>query len=108
LSSARTWQWSYDKEGRVVTQTDPLGKVTTYTNDALGRVLSVTDPLGKVYTFGPTFRAENSNTPRHAAEFTSVDVELSWIDSHDDVMRMEEVWLRHVLSTVQREHREAI
>jgi len=62
----------------------------------------------RVFEVGPVFRAEPSLTPRHAAEFTSVDVELSWIDSHDDVMRMEEVWLRHVLSTVQREHREAI
>ena len=62
----------------------------------------------RVFEVGPVFRAEPSLTPRHAAEFTSVDVELSWIDSHDDVMRMEETWLRHILSTVQREHGSAI
>ena len=58
----------------------------------------------RVFEIGPVFRAEPSLTPRHAAEFTSVDVELSWIESHDDVMRMEEVWLRHILATVHREH----
>lgn len=62
----------------------------------------------RVFEIGPVFRAEPSLTPRHAAEFTSVDVELSWIDSHEDVMRMEEEWLRHVLATVRAEHGDAI
>jgi aspartyl-tRNA synthetase len=62
----------------------------------------------RVFEIGPVFRAEPSMTSRHAAEFTSVDVELSWIESHDDVMRMEEEWLRHVLMVVQREHGAAI
>jgi aspartyl/asparaginyl-tRNA synthetase len=62
----------------------------------------------RVFEIGPVFRAEPSLTPRHAAEFTSVDVELSWIDSHEDVMRMEEVWLRHVIATVRREHGQAV
>jgi aspartyl/asparaginyl-tRNA synthetase len=62
----------------------------------------------RVFEIGPVFRAEPSLTPRHAAEFTSVDVELSWIESHDDVMQMEEAWLRHVISVVQREHGAAI
>ena len=62
----------------------------------------------RVFEIGPVFRAEPSLTPRHAAEFTSVDVELSWIDSHEDLMRMEETWLQHILSTVQREHGDAI
>ena len=62
----------------------------------------------RVFEIGPVFRAEPSLTPRHAAEFTSVDVELSWIDSHDDVMCMEEAWLRHVIRAVRREHGPAI
>jgi aspartyl/asparaginyl-tRNA synthetase len=62
----------------------------------------------RVFEIGPVFRAEPSLTPRHAAEFTSVDVELSWIDSHDDVMRMEEAWLRYVIESVRREHAQAI
>jgi len=62
----------------------------------------------RVFEIGPVFRAESSMTPRHATEFTSVDVELSWIESHEDVMRTEEAWLRAVLSTVRAEHGAAI
>ncbi|HEY1449375.1 MAG TPA: amino acid--tRNA ligase-related protein, partial [Solirubrobacteraceae bacterium] len=42
--------------------------------------------FGKVFEVGPVFRANPSFTSRHDTEFTSVDVEISWIDSHDDVM----------------------
>ncbi len=41
--------------------------------------------LGKVYTFGPTFRAENSNTPRHAAEFWMIEPEMAFADLHDNM-----------------------
>ncbi len=41
--------------------------------------------LGKVYTFGPTFRAENSNTPRHAAEFWMIEPEMAFADLADDM-----------------------
>ncbi len=41
--------------------------------------------LGRVYTFGPTFRAENSNTPRHAAEFWMVEPEMAFADIHDNM-----------------------
>jgi len=41
--------------------------------------------LGKVYTFGPTFRAENSNTSRHLAEFWMIEPEMSFADIHDDI-----------------------
>ena len=47
-------------------------------------------------------------TPRHAAEFTSVDVEMAWVESHEDVMQMEEEWLRHVLVAVRAGHGERI
>ncbi|MBX3094661.1 MAG: aspartate--tRNA(Asn) ligase, partial [Cryobacterium sp.] len=43
--------------------------------------------FGRVFEIAPAFRADPSFTSRHATEFTSVDAELSWIDSHDDVMR---------------------
>jgi aspartyl/asparaginyl-tRNA synthetase len=62
----------------------------------------------RVFEIAPVFRAEPSMTPRHAAEFTSVDVEMAWVESHEDVMRMEEEWLRHVLTTVRAEHGEVI
>jgi nondiscriminating aspartyl-tRNA synthetase len=56
--------------------------------------------FGKVFEIGPVFRANPSFTSRHDTEFTSVDVELAWIDSHEDVMAFEEAWLAHVLRVV--------
>jgi nondiscriminating aspartyl-tRNA synthetase len=64
--------------------------------------------FGKVFEVGPVFRANPSFTSRHDTEFTSVDVELSWIDSHEDVMAFEEAWLAHVLAAVKEAHGEAI
>jgi nondiscriminating aspartyl-tRNA synthetase len=64
--------------------------------------------FGKVFEIGPVFRANPSFTSRHDTEFTSVDVELSWIDSHEDVMALEEAWLAHVLAAVKETHGEAI
>lgn len=55
----------------------------------------------RVFEIGPAFRADPSFTPRHATEFTSVDVEMSWIDSHEDVMAFEERWLKYTLSRVR-------
>jgi nondiscriminating aspartyl-tRNA synthetase len=64
--------------------------------------------FGKVFEIGPVFRANPSFTSRHDTEFTSVDVELSWIDSHEDVMAFEESWLAYVLGVVKEAHGEAI
>ena len=47
--------------------------------------------LGSVYTFGPTFRAENSNTPRHAAEFWMIEPEMAFADLNDDMDLAEEL-----------------
>ena len=60
--------------------------------------------FGKVFEIGPVFRANPSFTSRHDTEFTSVDVELSWIDSHEDVMAFEESWLAYVLGVVKEAH----
>ena len=62
----------------------------------------------RVFEIGPVFRANPSFTSRHDTEFTSVDVEISWIDSHEDVMQLEERWLRHVLQAVKAEYGEEI
>ena len=64
--------------------------------------------FGRVFEIGPVFRANPSFTSRHDTEFTSVDVEISWIDSHEDVMRFEERWLAHVLEAVKATHGEQI
>lgn len=52
--------------------------------------------LGRVYTFGPTFRAENSNTSRHLAEFWMVEPEMAFCDLHDDIDLAEE-FLKYLL-----------
>jgi nondiscriminating aspartyl-tRNA synthetase len=64
--------------------------------------------FGRVFEVGPVFRANPSFTSRHDTEFTSVDVEISWIDSHEDVMAFEEGWLAHVLASVAASHGERI
>jgi nondiscriminating aspartyl-tRNA synthetase len=64
--------------------------------------------FGKVFEVGPVFRANPSFTSRHDTEFTSVDVEIAWIDSHEDVMEFEERWLAHVLAVVKDVHGEQI
>ena len=52
-----------------------------------------------IYTFGPTFRAENSNTPRHAAEFWMIEPEMAFADLEDD-MDLAEAMLKHVIRCV--------
>ncbi len=58
--------------------------------------------LGSVYTFGPTFRAENSNTPRHAAEFWMIEPEVAFADL-DDNMDLAEDFVKYLVNHV-REH----
>ncbi len=58
----------------------------------------------RVFEIGPVFRANPLLSSRHDTEFVSVDVEISWIGSHDDVMDLEERWLCHVVAAVEREH----
>jgi aspartyl-tRNA synthetase len=60
--------------------------------------------FGKVFEVGPAFRADPSFTSRHATEFTSVDAEISWIDSHEDVMTMHENLLVAGLTAVREKH----
>lgn len=61
--------------------------------------------LGKVYTFGPTFRAENSNTPRHAAEFWMIEPEMAFADLKDN-MDLAEALVKHVVGFALNETRE--
>ncbi|MBR4741910.1 MAG: asparagine--tRNA ligase [Desulfovibrio sp.] len=55
--------------------------------------------LGRVYTFGPTFRAENSNTPRHAAEFWMVEPEVAFSDLND-IMRLSEEFVQTIIQSL--------
>ncbi len=58
--------------------------------------------LSRVYTFGPTFRAENSNTSRHAAEFWMIEPEMAFADLNDDI-ELIEAFIRHLITTALEE-----
>lgn len=58
----------------------------------------------KIFETGPVFRAEKSNTNKHATEFTGFDVEISYIDSYDDVMKFEEEMLTYALEKLQNKY----
>src|SRR5688572_2991696 len=64
--------------------------------------------MDRVFEIGPVFRADPSFTPRHATEFTSVDMEMSWIESHYEIMEFEELWLKYVIKAVREKHGEEI
>jgi len=64
--------------------------------------------FGKIFEVGPAFRADPSFTSRHATEFTSVDSEISWIDSHEDVMKLHEELLVAGFQAVKDKHGEEI
>ncbi len=64
--------------------------------------------FGKVFEVAPAFRADPSFTSRHATEFISVDAEISWIDTHEDVMAMHEQLMVAGLTAVKEKHGEEI
>ena len=74
-----------DEEGKIDYSDDFFGKPTSLTvSGHLEGELGAT-ALGAIYTFGPTFRAENSNTPRHLAEFWMIEPEIAFYDIHDNM-----------------------
>jgi len=77
-------------DGRIDYSKDFFGKTTSLTvSGQLEGELGAT-ALGAIYTFGPTFRAENSNTPRHLAEFWMIEPEMSFYDITDNMDLAEE------------------
>jgi len=60
--------------------------------------------FGKIFEVGPAFRADPSFTSRHATEFTSVDSEISWVSSHEDVMKLHEELLVAAFTAVKEKH----
>ena len=64
--------------------------------------------FGKIFEVGPAFRADPSFTSRHATEFTSVDSEISWIDSHEDVMQLHEDLMVAGVTAVKAKHGEEV
>ena len=79
-----------DKKGGIDYSRDFFGKETSLTvSGQLEGELGAT-ALGEIYTFGPTFRAENSNTPRHLAEFWMIEPEMAFYDIKDNMDLAEE------------------
>lgn len=60
--------------------------------------------FGKIFEIAPAFRADPSFTSRHATEFTSIDAEISWIQSHEDVATMQEELLQTAIQAVKDKH----
>ena len=83
-----------DDDGRFGCVDCFFGKVTSLTvSGQLEGELGAT-ALGQIYTFGPTFRADNSNTPRHLAEFWMIEPEVCFYDM-EDLMALEEDFIKH-------------
>lgn len=66
--------------------------------------MAIAGGFEKVFEVGPAFRAEPSFTTRHETEFISIDMEVAWIESHHQIMALEERWLVHALSAVAARH----
>ena len=81
---------------------DFFGKETNLTVSGQLEAESMAMGLGKVYTFGPTFRAENSNTSRHLAEFWMVEPEMAFCDINDN-MELAEEFIKSVIKDVVNE-----
>lgn len=83
-----------DEEGRIKYDDDFFGKTTSLTvSGQLEGELGAT-ALGAIYTFGPTFRAENSNTPRHLAEFWMIEPEVAFLEQQG-LMDLEEDFIKY-------------
>ncbi|MEQ6123734.1 asparagine--tRNA ligase [Pseudotenacibaculum sp. MALMAid0570] len=87
------------EEGEVDYSQDFFGKETNLTVSGQLEAETYAMALGKVYTFGPTFRAENSNTTRHLAEFWMIEPEVAFMDL-DGNMDLSEDFIKSVLSYV--------
>ena len=85
-----------NKKGGIDYSKDFFGKQTSLTvSGQLEGELGAT-ALGEIYTFGPTFRAENSNTPRHLAEFWMIEPEMAFYDIKDN-MDLAEDFIKHLV-----------
>ena len=70
--------------------------------------MAMASGFNKIFEVAPVFRAENSNTSRHATEFTSFDVEMSYIDSFEDVMDLEAELIAYTFDKISKKYKEKI
>ena len=87
------------EDGSVDFSQDFFGKPANLTVSGQLNAENFAMAFGNVYTFGPTFRAENSNTQRHAAEFWMIEPEMAFCDLEGD-MNMAEAMIKHIIRTV--------
>ena len=88
-----------DEQGKVNNKEDFFGKPANLTVSGQLNVECFAQAFRNVYTFGPTFRAEKSYTPRHAAEFWMIEPEIAFADLEDD-MELAEDMLKYVIADV--------
>ena len=88
-----------DEQGKVKENEDFFGKPANLTVSGQLNGEAYCMAFHNIYTFGPTFRAENSNTPRHAAEFWMIEPEIAFADLNDD-MQLAEDMLKYVIKDV--------
>ena len=88
-----------DEDGNVDYAQDFFGKETGLTVSGQLNAENFAMAFGDVYTFGPTFRAEKSNTQRHAAEFWMIEPEIAFADLEDD-MELAEAMMKYIVNTV--------
>ncbi|HNV12656.1 MAG TPA: asparagine--tRNA ligase [bacterium] len=89
-------------KGEVDYNNDFFGKKTGLTVSGQLEAENMIFGLNKVYTFGPTFRAENSNTTRHASEFWMIEPEMAFADINEDMVLAEKM-IKYLISYVLRE-----
>lgn len=90
------------KDGKIDYSQDFFGKKVSLTVSGQIHEETLTHAFGKTYTFGPTFRAENSNTSRHAAEFWMMEPEICFCDINE-LMDNEEELIKYVIAYVMQE-----
>ncbi len=70
--------------------------------------MAMASGFNKVFEIGQVFRAENSHTSYHATEILMIDAEISWINSVDEVMDMEEEWIKYFMTKLKNTHGDEI
>jgi asparaginyl-tRNA synthetase len=95
----------YDVQGLIDYNKDFFGKKTSLTVTGQLEAESYALAFKNVYTFGPTFRAENSNTARHASEFWMIEPEMAFTDINENMIVIEDV-LKYVVDYVLKKHPE--
>ena len=94
-----------NEDGTINYKEDFFGKPTNLTVSGQLEAELAAMALGDVYTFGPTFRAENSNTARHLAEFWMIEPEMAFSDLEDD-MNLAEEFIKYIIKYVLENNRE--